>query len=97
MERRSAQLVGRHRVKHSGVGLRVVDPITDAGVAQLAEQLICNQQVAGSSPIAGFCRVWYREQLGETQKSRFRLRRTKAKVDRSIGREVARVVKGDGL
>lgn len=24
-----------------------------AGVAQLAEQLICNQQVAGSSPIAG--------------------------------------------
>ena len=26
----------------------------DAGVAQLAEQLICNQQVAGSSPIASF-------------------------------------------
>ncbi len=25
-----------------------------AGVAQLVEQLICNQQVAGSSPIAGF-------------------------------------------
>ncbi len=25
-----------------------------AGVAQLAEQLICNQQVAGSSPITGF-------------------------------------------
>ena len=25
----------------------------DAGVAQLAEQLTCNQQVAGSSPIAG--------------------------------------------
>ena len=24
-----------------------------AGVAQLAEQLICNQQVAGSSPITG--------------------------------------------
>ena len=24
-----------------------------AGVAQLAEQLICNQQVAGSSPVAG--------------------------------------------
>ena len=24
-----------------------------AGVAQLAEQLICNQQVVGSSPIAG--------------------------------------------
>ena len=27
---------------------------TLAGVAQLAEQLICNQQVAGSSPITGF-------------------------------------------
>ena len=28
-----------------------------AGVAQLAEQLICNQQVAGSSPITGFMGV----------------------------------------
>ena len=27
--------------------------IFHAGVAQLAEQLICNQQVAGSSPITG--------------------------------------------
>ena len=27
-----------------------------ADVAQLAEQLICNQQVIGSSPIIGFCR-----------------------------------------
>ena len=26
---------------------------TPAGVAQLAEQLICNQQVVGSSPITG--------------------------------------------
>ena len=26
--------------------------VLNAGVAQLAEQLICNQQVAGSSPIA---------------------------------------------
>ncbi len=26
--------------------------IVNAGIAQLAEQLICNQQVAGSSPIA---------------------------------------------
>jgi mannose/fructose-specific phosphotransferase system component IIA len=25
----------------------------DAGIAQLVEQLICNQQVIGSSPIAG--------------------------------------------
>ena len=28
--------------------------VTDADVAQLAEQLICNQQVIGSSPIIGF-------------------------------------------
>ena len=27
----------------------------NADVAQLAEQLICNQQVIGSSPIIGFC------------------------------------------
>ena len=26
-----------------------------ADMAQLAEQLICNQQVIGSSPIVGFC------------------------------------------
>lgn len=29
----------------------------NAGVAQLVEQLICNQQVAGSSPIASFSRI----------------------------------------
>ena len=29
-----------------------------ADVAQLAEQLICNQQVIGSSPIIGFCDLW---------------------------------------
>ena len=28
--------------------------VTHADVAQLAEQLICNQQVIGSSPIIGF-------------------------------------------
>ncbi len=28
-----------------------------AGVAQLAEQLFCKQQVVGSSPSAGFLRV----------------------------------------
>ena len=28
--------------------------LEDADVAQLAEQLICNQQVIGSSPIIGF-------------------------------------------
>ena len=38
-------------------GCRRFDPVNShffyAGVAQLAEQLICNQQVAGSSPITG--------------------------------------------
>ena len=29
-----------------------------ADVAQLAEQLICNQQVIGSSPIIGFVPLW---------------------------------------
>ena len=29
---------------------RRVCPVSDAGVAQLVEQLICNQQVGGSSP-----------------------------------------------
>ena len=30
-----------------------------ADVAQLAEQLICNQQVIGSSPIIGFLKISY--------------------------------------
>ena len=52
-------------VEHSAVnrvvaGSSPVGPITfikrssHADVAQLAEQLICNQQVIGSSPIIGF-------------------------------------------
>ena len=32
-----------------------------ADVAQLAEQLICNQQVIGSSPIIGFIYGWFPE------------------------------------
>ncbi len=32
-------------------GLRY--PLEDAGVAQLAEQLFCKQQVTGSIPVAG--------------------------------------------
>jgi hypothetical protein len=36
-----------------GIG-RVVFERKYADVAQLAEQLICNQQVIGSSPIIGF-------------------------------------------
>ncbi len=38
--------------KHiANIGLLWYYPVPRAGVAQLAEQLICNQQVAGSSPI----------------------------------------------
>ena len=29
-------------------------PLSEAGIAQLVEQLICNQQVVGSNPTAGF-------------------------------------------
>ncbi len=36
--------------------LRVMRTMEYAGVAQLAEQLICNQQVAGSSPITSSMR-----------------------------------------
>ena len=36
--------------------------ISPAGVAQLAEQLICNQQVAGSSPIASSI-LWVTEKF----------------------------------
>ena len=32
-------------------------PTTEAGVAQLVEQLIRNQQVSGSSPLAGSIRI----------------------------------------
>ena len=47
-------------VEHSAVNRRVVGSSPTRGVfvyadmAQLAEQLICNQQVIGSSPIIGF-------------------------------------------
>ena len=36
--------------------------VLNAGVAQLAEQLICNQQVAGSSPIASSI-LWVTEKF----------------------------------
>ena len=32
-------------------------------MAQLAEQLICNQQVIGSSPIVGFANIFNMEKL----------------------------------
>ena len=37
--------------------------VTHADVAQLAEQLICNQQVIGSSPIIGFL-IWTISSVG---------------------------------
>ena len=37
-----------------GVTINVNQPNFSADVAQLAEQLICNQQVNGSSPFIGF-------------------------------------------
>ena len=33
-------------------------PAPNAGIAQLVEELICNQQVIGSNPIAGSIREW---------------------------------------
>ena len=38
-----------------------------ADVAQLAEQLICNQQVIGSSPIIGFV-FWFRQNIFESER-----------------------------
>ena len=49
-------------VEHSAVNRGVVGSsptgaaLQNADMAQLAEQLICNQQVIGSSPIVGFFR-----------------------------------------
>ena len=39
------------------------DPVACADVAQLAEQLICNQQVIGSSPIIGLY-IWTISSVG---------------------------------
>ena len=54
-------------VEHSAVNRVVVgsSPIgsIDADVAQLAEQLICNQQVIGSSPIIGLY-IWTISSVG---------------------------------
>ena len=37
-----------------------------AGIAQLVEQLICNQQVVGSNPSAGSTSVNFFQRSGET-------------------------------
>ena len=44
----------RHRPFTAVTRVRFPLGSLDADVAQLAEQLICNQQVIGSSPIIGF-------------------------------------------
>ena len=48
IDERSESSVGRAVDYKSAAGVNFAD------VAQLAEQLICNQQVIGSSPIIGF-------------------------------------------
>ena len=44
----------RHRPFTAVTRVRFPSESFNADVAQLAEQLICNQQVIGSSPIIGF-------------------------------------------
>ena len=45
----------RHRPFTAVTGVQIpLESLHYADVAQLAEQLICNQQVIGSSPIIGF-------------------------------------------
>ncbi len=53
IDERSESSVGRAVDCKSAAGVNFAD------VAQLAEQLICNQQVIGSIPIVGFCSLKY--------------------------------------
>ena len=46
--------------------------ISYADVAQLAEQLICNQQVIGSSPIIGFSQFILRIKMSQFHIERFK-------------------------
>ena len=46
--------VTRVRFPSESFGSNLLFEVHQADVAQLAEQLICNQQVIGSSPIVGF-------------------------------------------
>ena len=50
-----ASLGGRARTSHDNLDERAENGFHkgDAGIAQLVEQLICNQQVVGSNPTAG--------------------------------------------
>ncbi len=53
----------RHRPFTAVTRVRISLGSLDADVAQLAEQLICNQQVIGSSPIIGFHKTRYMYQI----------------------------------
>ncbi|GEM_PF-6092866 len=55
MSKGSQEGAGRRAKVEIGPGVGHSRPfeMPSAGLAQLAEQLICNQQVIGSSPIAG--------------------------------------------
>ena len=53
------------------IGFRYIYPIQlGAGVAQLAEQLFCKQQVVGSSPSAGF--FWGKAQIASSELGGYR-------------------------
>ena len=47
-----------HGGNTGSIPVGVICFISYADVAQLAEQLICNQQVIGSSPIIGLVTMW---------------------------------------
>ena len=53
----------RHRPFTAVTGVQIPLESLQADVAQLAEQLICNQQVIGSSPIIGYF-VWTFSSVG---------------------------------
>ena len=62
--RASALQAEGHRFEPYRSHLEVI--ASNADVAQLAEQLICNQQVIGSSPIIGFLGEFPSGQRGQT-------------------------------
>ena len=46
------------RTVKRGAGCQSQNILAFAALAQLAEQLICNQQVVGSTPTGGFCIIY---------------------------------------
>ena len=65
--RASALQAEGHRFEPCRSHLKLINSIIQyADVAQLAEQLICNQQVIGSSPIIGFMGRFPSGQRGQT-------------------------------